>query len=119
MSTDRAVVRYYLTMSADDSLAAIYVPCSDHPALFARIRTWLRPGGILLFTHATRDYTGYDRFNGTKQFLGRDLFYSHTTPQDLFEQLAQADLAVLDAQNRVIGGETFMWATATPAYPKR
>jgi cyclopropane fatty-acyl-phospholipid synthase-like methyltransferase len=90
----------------------IHVPRSDHPALFARIRSWLRPGGTLLFTYATRDYTGQDRFNGTKTFLGRELFYSHTTPRDLFAQLSEAGLVLADAQDRAIGGETFLWATA-------
>ncbi|MEI6623166.1 MAG: methyltransferase domain-containing protein, partial [Actinomycetes bacterium] len=91
----------------------IHVSCSDHPALFARIRTWLRPGGTLLFTYATRDYTGHDRFSGTKTFLGRELFYSHTTPQDLFAQLSDAGLVLADAQDRAIGGETFLWVTAS------
>lgn len=99
-----------------DAVTAVYslfhVPRVDHPALFAHIRTWLRPGGLVLFTYATRDYTGHDQFQGTISFMGRDLFYSHTTPDELMTQLAEADLTVVEARNRLIGGETFLWVTA-------
>ncbi|HOC59654.1 MAG TPA: hypothetical protein PKN70_06880, partial [Smithellaceae bacterium] len=44
---------------------------------------WLRPGGKLLFTYATKEYTGADIFNGFKKFMGENLFYSHTTPENL------------------------------------
>lgn len=98
-----------------DAITAIYslfhVPWSEHPALFASMRRWLRPGAVALFTYATRAYTGHERFNGTKAFMGRDLFYSHTTPHDLHLQLSDAGLDVLDAQDREIGGETFLWVT--------
>lgn len=101
-----------------DAITVIYalfhVPWIEHPALFANMRRWLRPGGAALFTYATRDYTGHDRFNGTKSFMGRDLFYSHTTPQELNAQLAGAGLEAVDTRDRVIGGETFLWVTVVP-----
>lgn len=99
-----------------DAVTAVYslfhVPRCDHPALFARIRQWLRPGGLVMFTYATRSYTGRDRFEGTISFMGRDLFYSHTTPAELMQQLTAADLTVIEARDRLIGGETFLWVTA-------
>lgn len=100
-----------------DAITAIYslfhVPWRDHPALFANMRRWLRPGGAALLTYATRAYTGHDRFNGTKEFMGQHLFYSHTTPAELLAQLGAAGLAVLDARDRSIGGETFRWVTVS------
>jgi len=100
-----------------DAVTAVYslfhVPSADHPALFARIRSWLRPGGTLLFTYATRAYTGAERFDGTKTFLGQELFYSHLTPAELEGQLEVARLAVADMRERDIGGEPFLWVTAT------
>jgi cyclopropane fatty-acyl-phospholipid synthase-like methyltransferase len=99
-----------------DAVTAVYslfhIPWTQHPALFARIRDWLKPGGTLLFTYATRDYTGAERFDGLKTFMGQSLYYSHTTPEELCDQLAGAGLPVVQALERTIGGETFLWVTA-------
>lgn len=65
-----------------------------------------------MFTYATADYTGHPRFDGTKEFMGRELFYSHVTPDEMHGQLAQAGLTVAAEQKRSIGGETFLWVTA-------
>ncbi len=98
-----------------DAITAIYslfhVPCEDHAALFKRFHQWLRPGGKLLFTYATRDYTGADAFEGTIEFLGQPLFYSHDTPVEMRAALAEAGLRILDESYRGIGGETFLWVT--------
>lgn len=102
--------------SSFDALTCIYclfhVPRRHHPELFARFRRWLRPGGQVLFTYATREYTGQDEFEGTREFMGQHLFYSHTTPVNLRAQLASAGLDVESADLRDIGGETFLWVTA-------
>jgi SAM-dependent methyltransferase len=88
-----------------------HLPQADHPALFARLFRWLRPGARLLFTYATKEYTGYDEFEGDKIFLGHTLFYSHTTPLKLRAQLEGAGFACDSASYRDIGGETFLWVT--------
>lgn len=100
-----------------DAVTAVYslfhLPRAQHPALFANIRTWLRPGGKLLFTYASRHYTGNDSFDGHLDFMGRPLFYSHDTPQQLRHTLADAGLQIENEAWRDIGGETFLWVTAT------
>jgi len=100
-----------------DAITCVYtlfhVPRARHPALFANFRRWLRPGGKALFTYATRHYTGQDEFEGTKEFMGQSLFYSHTTPGNLRTQLETAGLAVDAFDFREIGGETFLWATVS------
>lgn len=99
-----------------DAVSAVYslfhVPRAAHPALFRRIRDWLRPGGLLLFTYAGRHYTGADRFEGHKTFMGERLFYSHFSPDELEGKLTESGLAVVDTTYRDIGGETFPWVTA-------
>lgn len=99
-----------------DAVAAVYclfhIPWRDHQAVFDRVSRWLRPGGQFLFTYATREYTGSDEFEGTKEFMGQSLFYSHTTPSRLAEQVAAAGLEVTSAVTRCIGGESFLWVTA-------
>jgi len=99
-----------------DAVTAVYclfhIPWRDHQAVFDRVSRWLRPGGQFLFTYATREYTGSDEFEGTKEFMGQSLFYSHTTPSRLAEQVAAAGLEVTSAVTRCIGGESFLWVTA-------
>ncbi len=99
-----------------DAITCIYtlfhVPFTRHPDLFAKFQRWLRPGGKALFTYATKEYTGQVEFTGTKEFMGQHLFYSHTTPDKLHEQLVQAGLSVEASDLREIGGETFLWVVA-------
>lgn len=99
-----------------DAACAVYslfhVPHELHPELFGRVRSWLRPGGVFLFTYATRAYTGHERFDGTKEFLGQRLFYSHVTPDELQRQLDDAGFVGVKADERSIGGEAFLWVTA-------
>ena len=102
--------------STFDAIVAVYslfhVPRAGHPRLFSRFARWLKPHGKVLFTYATKEYTGSERFEGTKDFLGETLFYSHETPEVLFEQLSAAGLAVDSADYHEVGGETFLWVTA-------
>lgn len=99
-----------------DAVCAVYslfhVPHALHPDLFCRVRSWLRPGGRFLFTYATRAYTGHERFDGTKEFLGQRLFYSHVTPAELRQQLDDAGFVGVEAVERFIGGEAFLWVLA-------
>ncbi len=71
-----------------DAVTAIYclfhIEYQKHEEIFRKIYHWLKPGGHSLFTYATKEYTGAEVFNGYKEFLGEQLFYSHTTPDNLF-----------------------------------
>src|SRR5690606_22089200 len=98
-----------------DAAIAVYslfhVPREKHPRLFEKFARWLRPGGHALFTYATHEYTGAKTFDGTKEFLGERLFYSHDEQPVLFENLERSGLEIKSARNREIGGETFLWMT--------
>ncbi len=105
-----------------EAITAIYclfhVPRADHAALFERWRRWLRPGGRALFTYATKAYTGNDEFDGTKRFMGEDLYYSHKSPEALYADLERIGFAIETKEYREIGGETFLWVTiANPLGP--
>jgi ubiquinone/menaquinone biosynthesis C-methylase UbiE len=102
--------------STFDAVIAIYslfhVPRQRHLDLFQKWQKWLRPDGKVLFTYATQEYTGQEEFDGTKEFLGEQLFYSHDSESVLHDKLRQSGLAVRSATKRKIGGETFLWVTA-------
>ena len=70
-----------------DAITAVYslfhVPRADHLSLFEKMHSWLNPRGRALFTYATKEYTGSDEFDGYKEFLGEQLYYSHKTHDGL------------------------------------
>ena len=99
-----------------DAVTAIYslfhVPEKDHQPLFANIYRWLVPGGKFLFTYATREYTGQLEFDGYKEFMGQQLYYSHTSPERLNHLLKKIGFTIASADYRDIGNEIFLWVTA-------
>ena len=100
-----------------DAITAIYclfhIEYQKHEEIFQKIYRWLKPGGHSLITYATKEYTGYEIFSGDKEFLGEQLFYSHTTPGALCATLTGAGFTIEAAQYREIGSETFLWVTIT------
>lgn len=97
--------------------ALFHVPRNEHAALFRRIFDWLRPRGKVLFTYATKEYTGRMEFDGYKEFLGQQLYYSHKRPEQLYSDMKQLGY-VIEARNyRNIGNEVFLWVTASKPEP--
>ena len=100
-----------------DAIVAIYslfhVSRKDHAQLFKKMRHWLREGGKAFFTYATKQYTGSEEYEGYVNFLGKDLFYSHTTPEKLYQELEVIGFSIEDKQFVEIGGETFLWVTVS------
>jgi len=100
-----------------DAITAIYclfhIGYQKHQEIFQKIHRWLKPGGKLLFTYATKEYTGAETFNGYMEFMGEQLFYSHTTPDNLLAILRSTGFTIESDQYRKIGGETFLWVTIT------
>jgi ubiquinone/menaquinone biosynthesis C-methylase UbiE len=96
-----------------DAVTAIYclfhIEYKKHADIFRKIYRWLKPGGRSLFTYASKEYTGSEIFNGYREFMGEQLFYSHTTPDNLSATLKSAGFTIESAQHREIGGETFLW----------
>ena len=60
-----------------DAVVAFYslthVPRDEHAALFARIRSWLRPGGLFLASLGVEDDPGTIE----SDWLGVDMYFSH------------------------------------------
>ncbi len=100
-----------------EAITAIYslfhIPSNDHAALFAKFYRWLCPQGKMLFTYATKEYTGSDEFDGYKEFMGQELYYSHKHPAALWADLENAGFNIESRDYRKIGGETFLWVTVS------
>jgi len=99
-----------------DAIIAVYslfhVPSKEHSDLFKKFCNWLKPEGKLLFTYATKEYTGYDEFDAFREFMGQNLYYSHTTPEKLYITLEKTGFKIISKDYRDIGGEVFLWVTA-------
>lgn len=93
--------------------ALFHVPRDDHAALFKKIFDWLRPHGKVLFTYATQEYTGQLEFDGYKEFLGQELYYSHKSPEQLYADLERLGFDIEARDYRNIGGEVFLWITVS------
>jgi 2-polyprenyl-3-methyl-5-hydroxy-6-metoxy-1,4-benzoquinol methylase len=72
-----AVVSFY---------ALIHVPQADQRVLLPRIRGWLRPGGYALLI------VGADRWTGTEQYLGTEMFWDHADTSTYLRWLEAARL---------------------------
>jgi SAM-dependent methyltransferase len=98
-----------------DAITVIYalfhIPHRDHAALFEKIFRWLRPSGKALFTYATQEYTGELEFDGYKAFMGKELYYSHKSPEHLRTDLERVGFDIEAWDYRRIGGEVFLWVT--------
>jgi cyclopropane fatty-acyl-phospholipid synthase-like methyltransferase len=70
-----AVVSFY---------ALIHLPLADQRALFPRIRSWLRPGGLFLAIVGARPWTGIERL------LGTDMFWDHAGTGSYLDWLEEA-----------------------------
>lgn len=100
-----------------DAIVAIYslfhIPCKDHTRIFQNMHRWLRKDGKALFTYATKQYTGNEEYNGYVNFLGKDLFYSHKTPEQLHKDLEAVGFKVEHEELVEISGEIFLWITVS------
>ena len=59
---------------------------ADQRPLLARIRSWLRPGGLLLAI------TGAQARTGTERYLGADMFWEHADTASYLTWLAETGL---------------------------
>ncbi len=70
----------------------IHVPRAEHSVLFARIASWLRPGGVFVATLG-----GSMTETTANDWLGVPMYWSHFDPATTIELVEQAGLDILDA----------------------
>jgi ubiquinone/menaquinone biosynthesis C-methylase UbiE len=76
-----------------------------------KIYEYLTPNGMALFTYATKEYTKSDEFDGYKEFLGKNLYYAHKTPEFFKNKLESIGFKIKSFDYRDIAGEVFLWVT--------
>ena len=100
-----------------DAITAIYslfhIPTNDHVPLFNKFYRWLCPKGKALFTYATKEFTGSNKFDGYIEFMGRELYYSHKSPEELYADLEEIGFNIESTDYRDIGNEIFLWVTVS------
>ena len=98
-----------------DAVTALYslmhVPRAEHPALLARIQSWLRPGGLFL---ASLSHVGGPDWTG--EWLGVEMFFSGYDAETNRRLLRAAGLDLLHDEVVFMqepGGEVgFLWVLA-------
>jgi SAM-dependent methyltransferase len=99
-----------------DAVVAFYslthVPRGEHAALFGRIRSWLRPGGVFLASLGVEDTP--DEIEA--DWLGVDMFFSHFSARVNRRLVAEADLIVeraeVDVEPEDRHDARFLWVVA-------
>lgn len=99
-----------------DAVVAFYslthVPRAEHAALFGRIRSWLRPGGLFLGSLGVEDSP--DEIEA--DWLGVDMFFSHFSARVNRRLVAEAGLLIARAEVAVEPedrhGARFLWVVA-------
>lgn len=92
----------------------IHVPREDHPAMFAKVHTWLKPGGALLVTLTVTDFEGEDT---DWEGWGAAMRWSHYDARTNKQMLREAGFEIFYAEPRTGGGigaaeETWLWVLA-------
>jgi ubiquinone/menaquinone biosynthesis C-methylase UbiE len=95
------------------SYSLFHIPASKHVDLFKKIHQWLLPNGKLLFTYATKEYTGCKEFDGYINFMDQELYYSHKDPDELYIDLESIGFNIDAMDYRNIGNEIFLWVTVS------
>lgn len=75
--------------------AVIHVPLAEQPALFAKIHTWLKPGGYLLVIVGAEAWTGMEtNWLGVD---GADMYWSHADKDTYLQWLHDCGFNVLQS----------------------
>jgi ubiquinone/menaquinone biosynthesis C-methylase UbiE len=84
----------------------IHVPREKHALLFKTIHTLLKPGGVMLISLGSKEW------EGTDNFLGTNMFWSHYSPQKSLQIIKDAGFQIIFDRMIVGGGEKHYWILA-------
>ena len=84
----------------------IHVPREKHVSLFQRFHRILRPNGVLLIS------MGSNGWEGTEDFHGTEMFWSHYSPEITLQIVTDAGFEILFDKIVVDSGEKHYWILA-------
>ena len=99
-----------------DAVVAVYLldhlPREEHASLFARLRGWLKPGGLLLFSIEPEDEPA-----DVRDWLGQPMFFSHFDEETTLGLVGDSGFDILESHTEVqVEGEKeveFLWVLAS------
>ena len=93
-----------------DGLTAIYsiihVPRDKHLSLFQSFHRILKPNGVMLIS------MGPDRWEGTDEYFGVKMFWSHYSSEKALQLVKDAGFQIISDKHLVRGGERHYWILA-------
>ncbi len=115
--TRQEMTRLGFKNNSFDGLTAAYsiihVPRERHPSLFQGFHRALKPNGIMLIN------VGSDAWEGSDQYYGVEMFWSHYEPDNSLEMIRDAGFEVLFGRHVVTGRETHYWILAKNIKPEK
>ncbi|MEE8570662.1 MAG: class I SAM-dependent methyltransferase, partial [Candidatus Bathyarchaeia archaeon] len=84
----------------------IHVPKEKHVPLFQMFHRILRPNGVLLISMGSNSWEGTEEFHGTK------MFWSHYSPKTTLQMVTDAGFEILFDKIILDGGEKHYWILA-------
>lgn len=93
-----------------DGLTACYsithVPREKHFSLFQSFHKILKPKGVMLVS------LGPDEWEGTDEYYGAEMFWSHYSPEESLQIIKDAGFQIVFGKHVVSGGEKHYWILA-------
>jgi len=90
-----------------------HIPREKHQEVFLKFRQILTKDGMVLLTLATKEYTGFDEFDGELEFLDQKLPYSHDNPKVALKKLTNSGFEIVSDKLITNGrNDTFLWVIA-------
>lgn len=115
--TKQEMTRLGFKNNSFDGLTAAYsiihVPRERQRSLFQGFHRALGPNGIMLIS------VGSDAWEGSDQYYGVEMFWSHYEPDKSLEMIRDAGFEVLWGRYVVSGGETHYWILAKNIKPDK
>lgn len=84
----------------------IHVPREKHSSLFQSFHRILKPNGVMLVS------MGPDGWEGTDEYHGVEMFWSHYGPEKSLEIIRDAGFQIIFGKHIVSGGEKHYWILA-------
>lgn len=86
--------------------SVIHVPREKHSSIFQNLHKTLKPNGIMLVS------MGSEEWEGTEEFHGAKMFWSHYNPEKSLQIIKEAGFGIIFDKHIVSGGEKHYWILA-------